>query len=224
MFKNTIAIVLFFCILALEGIGQQASVSGVIHDAKSGQPVEFATVALLQVLDSALVSGAATNAEGEFSINKIQPGNYWLRVQFIGYRTLTLGPYSLNRGDKQNVGTVSLQSDAAMLDELEVRGEAMTANFKLDRQVYKAANFADAEGGTAFDLLRNMPGVSTTAEGAISLRGFLQALFCCSTVSLYRSMPLPCLPSCLPMPLKISKSLLPLLPATMRMVKQVSST
>lgn len=49
-------------------------------------PVEYATVALLSVPDSALVGGAVTDSKGVFKITAQDAGPYLLSVSFVGYK------------------------------------------------------------------------------------------------------------------------------------------
>lgn len=66
---------------------------------------------------------------------------------------------------------IALKEDNQMLQEIEVKGEQLTAVTKVDRQVYDASKFEAAAGGTATDVLKNMPSVSINAEGDLSVRG-----------------------------------------------------
>ncbi|RYF77039.1 MAG: TonB-dependent receptor [Cytophagaceae bacterium] len=54
---------------------------------------------------------------------------------------------------------------------VRVTGQRAELTVKADRQTYQAAQFRAATGGTAVDVLRNLPGVSVNAEGDVTLRG-----------------------------------------------------
>ncbi|SFB93570.1 TonB-dependent receptor plug domain-containing protein [Spirosoma endophyticum] len=57
------------------------------------------------------------------------------------------------------------------LNEVVVTGQRADLTVKADRQTYRAAHFGSAVGGTATDLLRNLPGISMNAEGEVTQRG-----------------------------------------------------
>jgi hypothetical protein len=57
------------------------------------------------------------------------------------------------------------------LSEIVVKGKKPPVAFKLDRQVFKASEFATAANGTATDLIKNLPSVSVNGQGEINVRG-----------------------------------------------------
>ncbi|WP_253274019.1 TonB-dependent receptor domain-containing protein [Flammeovirga sp. OC4] len=148
----------------------QNRISGKVQEASSKAPIEYATVALYNETDNSLITGVVTNAQGEFNLSKLKKGNYKLTVAFMGFQTFSKNGIEL-KGNSINLGTIALQEDNQMLQEIEVKGEQLTAVTKVDRQVYDATKFEAAAGGTATDVLKNMPSVSINAEGDLSVRG-----------------------------------------------------
>jgi len=63
----------------------QGDLKGVVKDA-SGQPVPFATVAVLK--DNVLVTGATTDFDGKYFIKGVQTGRYTIRFSSVGYATI----------------------------------------------------------------------------------------------------------------------------------------
>ncbi len=57
------------------------------------------------------------------------------------------------------------------LEEVIVTGKKPTVNFKLDRQVYKSAQFLTASAGNAIDLVKNLPAITINGQGEIAFRG-----------------------------------------------------
>jgi outer membrane receptor protein involved in Fe transport len=64
-----------------------------------------------------------------------------------------------------------LESNQVSLTEVLVLGKKSPFNFKVDKQVFRAAQFANAANGNAIDIIKNFPSVSVNALGDISLRG-----------------------------------------------------
>ena len=86
---NVFFLILFILILGgMEGIAQ--SISGIIADKSSKQPIEFATVQLLHTGDSTVINTTVTDRKGKFMLDKIAAGNYILRLSFIGYEKAVL--------------------------------------------------------------------------------------------------------------------------------------
>jgi hypothetical protein len=87
-FKNCILIVLVFTatLSVLNGQSQQKLyIRGQLKDQQSLQPVAFATVAIRRAADSTFISGTASNADGEFSIESVSGGSYCIIISAIGY-------------------------------------------------------------------------------------------------------------------------------------------
>ncbi|MDW7690809.1 TonB-dependent receptor [Flammeovirgaceae bacterium SG7u.111] len=168
MKKILILIVSFLVSLTIYA---QSDVRGKLINTSENQPIEYASVAIYTAADSALIGGAVTDLDGAFEIKKVKPGNYYIKASFLGYDTKVVGDVIVERNKDLDLGAVSLSANQKMLDEIEVTGERMTAVHKIDRQVYEAEKFQSATGGTATDVIRNMPSVSVNANGDISVRG-----------------------------------------------------
>ncbi|MAY84483.1 MAG: hypothetical protein CMP59_10160 [Flavobacteriales bacterium] len=69
--------------LAKDGV---SSLKGKIRDYETGEPVPFANVSLMKNGEQYL--GATTDFDGFYTLKPIEPGNYDLRVSYIGYQTI----------------------------------------------------------------------------------------------------------------------------------------
>ena len=150
---------------------QDGSVSGSVADSKSGNPLEFASVVLYSSVDSSLVAGVITNEDGVFSIPKVKKGSYYLLVQFVGYENQLSEAFILESGQNKKLDPILLLAGSQLLKEVEVSGRQINAVNKLEKQTYKAAQFESARGGTAMDLIRNMPSLAVNGQGDITMRG-----------------------------------------------------
>lgn len=66
---------------------------------------------------------------------------------------------------------MTLAEDANQLGEVEVVAKRPQMRFEIDRKVFDATQDIAAEGGSASDLLSNIPSVEVDNEGSVSLRG-----------------------------------------------------
>ena len=62
-------------------------------------------------------------------------------------------------------------SDSTLMQEVRVNGQRQRISYRLDRQRIDAGQVLTAQGGTAFDVLRAVPGVTVDADGNLSFRG-----------------------------------------------------
>ena len=149
----------------------QSTVSGKLEDQQENQPIEYASVALYATGDSLLIAGVITQSDGSFVFEAIQPGQYYLVCRFMGFHTFTVPLFQVLAHQNHDLGIIQLLADQRMLDELVVTDDRMTARHQIDRQVFDAGKFETAQGGTATDVLRNLPSVTVNANGEITARG-----------------------------------------------------
>lgn len=148
------------------------SVSGRVVDRASQAPIEYGSVALFASGGTTLVSGAVTDANGYFELKDIAAGGYHLEVRFIGYETYTRTNIQVSHTHgKVDLGDIPLVLGVEVLGEVEVMGVQNDVRHTIEKQVYRADQFQAAVGGTAVDVLRNMPAVSVNADGEILMRG-----------------------------------------------------
>lgn len=160
------------CLFSLTMLAQKpqpstASISGKVIETTTKQPLEYATIVLTN-LKTKKVSGGITDMQGNFSIS-VPQGNYAVKAEFIGFKTKDLGTQNLT--SNKNIGIISLTEDAETLDEVEIIAEKSTVEIRLDKKIYNVGKDMTVKGGTASDVLDNVPSVNVDAEGAVSLRG-----------------------------------------------------
>ncbi len=147
-----------------------AQITGKILDKITQAPVAFVSVALYAPNDSVAVGGAITDTTGRYLILNPEPGRYQIKTFFVGYRTASTETV-VERGRSVELGSLLIEPESKLLDEVRVTGQRAEVIIKVDRQTYRAAQFQAAAGGTATDVLRNLPGLTIDAEGEVSLRG-----------------------------------------------------
>ncbi|MGB3617036.1 MAG: carboxypeptidase regulatory-like domain-containing protein, partial [Catalinimonas sp.] len=157
-------------LLCLTAPARAATLTGRILDADDGQPLAFATVALHRSADSTLVDGTLSGDDGSFRLDDVPPGDYYLRARFMGYAPRLRGNLRVGSADV-TLTDIALRAGEQLLEEVRVRGERVTQYHTVDRQVYDARQFRDSRGGTAADVLRNVPSVAVDGQGEITVRG-----------------------------------------------------
>ena len=146
-------------------------IMGILVDSISGKPVEFATIALMNVKTNKPIDGTTSDAKGLFSLTKLAPGDYRLQYSFIGYKTRDSEAFTIAKGTDMNMGPVKLPADIRTLSEVVVTGQAALIEEKVDRLVFNADKDITAKGGDASDVLKRVPMLSVDLDGNVSLRG-----------------------------------------------------
>ena len=148
------------------------TISGRIVDASSNQPMEYVSVALFRATDSTLVTGAISNPEGKFKLDKISTGAYYLKISFLGFQNLQTDKIVISGKSMQNeMGDIKLAANTAELSGVSVVGERSKVEYKIDKRVINVGQDLVAQGGTAVNALENTPSVQVDAQGNVSLRG-----------------------------------------------------
>jgi outer membrane receptor protein involved in Fe transport len=78
----------------------------------------------------------------------------------------------MERGKRiYDLGTITLSSGGVALDEVEITAVKSTNQFALDKRVFNVGTDLATRGGTAQDILDNVPSVNVDVEGNVTLRG-----------------------------------------------------
>ncbi len=145
----------------------QITISGKIIDAKTKEPLEYATIVLKHV-KTKKISGGITDEKGNFSI-QARKGTYEISFEYISFKTKKLPPKLLDKNT--NFGVITLDEGAERLDEINIVAEKSTVEIRLDKRIYNVGKDMTVKGGTASDVLDNVPSVNVDVEGNVSLRG-----------------------------------------------------
>ncbi len=156
----------------LRSFAQNATVSGVVSEAASGEAVIGVNVVLSKDATassaSAIIRGARTNKFGFYSIPNAPQGSYFLIVRGIGYKTFAKA-ITISKPDEAIRQNVALAVQSAKSGEVTVQAE---------REVKPTSNISAVEikaemvrrlptiGGEAdvFRMLQYMPGIKSGSE------------------------------------------------------------
>ncbi len=144
------------------------NIQGRIIDAGTQQPIEFVTVSIYNPATSKNLAGALTNQDGVFNIASVANGTYELRISFVGYSPFNK-EFNVNGSDVR-FGNIPLTEDSKMLKEVQVVGQGSQMRFDIDKKVFSVDQNIAAAGGSATDVLQNIPSVDVDNDGNISLR------------------------------------------------------
>jgi outer membrane receptor protein involved in Fe transport len=162
------AIVLLI-ILLFSNSGASQTLKGKIIG-ENAQPVEFATAAVKSQTNN-FFSGTAASANGTFVIENLPADTYLFTASFTGYSTFEK-IIIIKKNDKLiDLNQIVLKENAQVLQEVEVTGTRGQMRFELDRKIFDVDQNIASAGGSASDILQNIPSVEVGSEGEISLRG-----------------------------------------------------
>lgn len=158
----------FTLTLLVISLSSWSQIRGKIINSSSKTPIEYASVALLDV-DNKIITGVISNEKGEFVINNVTPQTYYLEISFIGYKTKKTAAFQFNKN--YNFGSIMLDLDINNLEEIVVNTNQRQVTSRIDKQIIETSKIAASTGGTANDVLKNIPSISINSEGVLAYRG-----------------------------------------------------
>ncbi|MCX8019530.1 MAG: TonB-dependent receptor [Chitinophagaceae bacterium] len=184
------------------GMGQmlKGRFYGKVVEAKSGKPIEYASVQLLQSrFDSVskkrkevVISGMLTKANGEFSLDSIPVfGQSTLRITVIGFKTFEqkvsfdFKPGGMN-GDftemlaalDKDLGNIKIEFEEKELENVTVTSTSNPGlRLAIDKKVFNVDKNIVSAGGTAVDVMRNIPSLNVDIDGNITMRNNSPQIF-----------------------------------------------
>lgn len=169
--KTTICFA-FTVLTLLFGIQSYAqSIKGLVID-KDNAPVPFATVSYYNAEDSAFVGGTYTEMEGDFIIENLQSGTYYLKISFTGYVTSYSAPITISDTKSiEDLGSIQLREESQMLDEVLVQAMQNSVINKGDRLEMNVSNTMLASEQNAYEVVKEAPGVTVDHQGSLKLNG-----------------------------------------------------
>jgi outer membrane receptor protein involved in Fe transport len=150
----------------------KGTVVGAVVDASNEKPIEFATISVHSAKDSSLLTGTITGSDGKFSIDNVPFGPFYLRASFIGYEKFQSGVYKITPEKMVvSIPVIQLKTASGVLDAVNIEVERGNVELHIDKKVYNTDKDLDSKGGSAVDVLRNIPSVDIDEEDNVSLRG-----------------------------------------------------
>lgn len=148
-------------------------ISGCLKDAQSHEIISFATVALTDQNTKAIIEETQTDTSGNFVMGNLHPGIFTLWLSFVGYDPVVKENVVIDPlGGVLNMGEIPMNaSKNKMLNEVTVTARKPTLQNQDGKKVFSVNQSLVSQGGTAADLLQNVPTLQIDINGNVSLRG-----------------------------------------------------
>ncbi|MDQ1140503.1 MAG: outer membrane beta-barrel protein [Pedobacter agri] len=165
--QRAIFIVLLFCGYVAQAQNTGA-ITGKVISAKDKKPVDFATIAVRNLKDSAVVASGQTNPDGTFSFKAIAPGKYRIYAAFLGLKTATKDVEVAKAS--VNAGEIPMADDGVDLNDVNVTA-SIPVVVKKDTLEFDAKSIKVRENAVVEDVLKKLPGVEVAKDGSIKAQG-----------------------------------------------------
>ncbi|MGZ3873448.1 MAG: TonB-dependent receptor domain-containing protein, partial [Mucilaginibacter sp.] len=135
-------------------------------------PLELATVSLVRKSDNHPVKSMQTDLKGKFALTGIEDGRYLLRATYVSYLTLIRDSINITPAKRVvALGNLKLRQGKGLLKEVVVTAQKSQIQLGIDKKTFNVEQSLVSQGGSATDLLSNVPSVQVDVDGNLSLRG-----------------------------------------------------
>jgi outer membrane receptor protein involved in Fe transport len=169
---------------------------GKVVDAKTNKGIDAASIQLVlnkfdtvsKTRKETIVSGMLTKANGQFSLENLSLfGNYKLRITAIGYTPIDQKvAFEMKQGGDmsqalagvdKDLGNIKMEADAKVLENVTVTASKPLVTMGIDRKVFNVEKSLTSVGGSAVDVMRNVPSVQVDIDGNVTLRNSSPQIF-----------------------------------------------
>jgi outer membrane receptor protein involved in Fe transport len=147
-------------------------ISGKLIDKENGKAIKGSRVSAIRLKDSTIAGGALSDNSGSFEIANLQKGTYFVKATYTGYRDYKSENLSIN--EKQSIidiGAVNLALSSYNVGEVNVSADREAIQTGIDKKIITVDKLGASIGGTAIDILQNVPSVTVDVDGNVALRG-----------------------------------------------------
>ena len=163
-------ILVIILLLSAAGVQAQGVVRGKVLDRQTDEVLQFVNVRVTDE-QGKVAGGGMTDVKGSFQVSSLKDGQYRLELSFMGYKTVTR-QFAITPAKRTvHYNALYLHEDTKTLKEVTVTGQRSQMKLEVDRKTFTVDEVLAAAGGSASDLLENIPSVEVTTDGEISLRG-----------------------------------------------------
>ncbi len=139
-------------------------------------PAESSTVVLLNYSDSSITKSTVVNKSGFFKFSNLTAGDYLLMVTKIGYNNVYSKRYKLIPGQTTTADDITITPATKQLQEVTVSGNKPPVEVQPGKIILNVQSSIIAAGSSAFDVLRQSPGVRVDNSNNISIIGRQNAM------------------------------------------------
>jgi len=143
---------------------------GNVQDSIDNSSLSYITIRVFTEKDKKLVGGSVSSENGTFSISNLPFGSYFIDVSFAGYQTKLFENINLSKNESTHQLKNILMAPL-MLDEVEISSSRPLINYEIDKKIINVEDQINTDGQSAIEILENIPSITISAEGTVSLRG-----------------------------------------------------
>lgn len=171
IFTRHLKLIFFIIFCPLFLFAQQGKIETIVIDEETNDPIIGASASLLQQSNQSYVEGAQSDVEGKLVFSDVDFGTYTIRISYVGKENVLIENVRVAGTQTVKLAQVSMMDDGKLIEEVVVEGRTPEMRLGIDKKVFDVSQSLVSVGGSASDLLQNVPTLDVDADGNVSLRG-----------------------------------------------------
>ncbi|PRD47960.1 outer membrane beta-barrel family protein [Sphingobacterium haloxyli] len=171
IFTRNLKLIFFIIFCPLFLFAQQGKIETIVIDEEISEPIIGASASLLQQSNQSYVQGAQSDIEGKLVFSDVDFGTYTIRITYVGKENVLIENVRVTSQEPVKLAQVSMMDDGKLIEEVVVEGRAPEMRLGIDKKVFDVSQSLVSVGGSASELLENVPTLDVDADGNVSLRG-----------------------------------------------------
>ncbi len=170
VFNLILSLLLSFLSLSMFAQNQaQGSISGILQS-DNQEAIAYASISTFDS-NQQFIAGTISDENGQFKLDGLPLTTLELKINYLGFQEFQQTIELSSSNKKIKLGTIALRPDKNLMDEVVISAEKSTYTQKLDKKIFNVGKDILAQNGSTSDVLNQVPQVSVTPDGAVSLRG-----------------------------------------------------
>ncbi|PWK21610.1 TonB-dependent receptor-like protein [Arcicella aurantiaca] len=171
MFKKILLTVTLLYIVTSAFSQTNSFIKGKLVDSLTTEPLAFATLRLESKKQGNFIKGQLADDKGSFQFVGLKDDKYVIKIEYVGYKTKYIEISYDDINSPLDLRAIQIVPQTQLLESITVTGIRPNVVTTLEKQIFKAEQFEVAKGGTATDVLKNIPSIMVNADGEITMRG-----------------------------------------------------
>ncbi len=170
--KRHIIIILTLFVFLCVNEAKSINVMGEVIDRESNSPLLGATIRLFENGDTIPIGGSKTGKDGKFKIEiKQAKDDLYITASMIGYETQAFYLKSYQANPDIKIGKIKMSISQKLTDQVEVYAARDLFTSETDKMVVNVDKMLTTSGGSAVEVLKNVPQVKVDLDNNVTLRG-----------------------------------------------------
>jgi len=166
---------LLFILCLINGYAQKGTLKGILSDKSTGETLIGATVSI-----DGTSLGGVTDIDGRYSIEQIEPGNYAVRISYVGYTQESIAGVVIQAGKtttldfKLSNNTQNLKDAEVVATRITNTENAVLAEMRKSEQIVNGVSsqqISKTQDRSAAEVIKRLPGVTIMEDRFIVVRG-----------------------------------------------------